>query len=177
MFNLFRFGENFVMLKRVVVVVFFVLLAMMSFACLNVMNKTSIKKVAQSAKNVQVETVLDAENVYEFDKLSEECRKDDMVFCAIEKAVKCTINPDLGVCDKESVPSFVLGKVEDNIRPSKIGFNIVKIKPSTDSQAISVYTKSQCDASWFGLCNGTVIYLLEPSNNGWKVMNIYAIEG
>jgi hypothetical protein len=55
-------------------------------------------------------------------------------------------------------------------------FSITKIKPIPDTRDISVYTKSQCDASWFGLCQGTVIYSLSAKDGVWKVSNVYALE-
>lgn len=174
--KIFNMGEKNNMLKRLLIVGGFLVLSGLAFGCLYVMNNKSIDKVVKSASDVKIVQDAAVEFVYKKGSLKDDCAKDDMVFCAIERAVKCTINPDMEICDKESIPSFVLGKVEDDIRPNEIGFNIVKIKPVEGGRDISVYTKSQCDASWFGLCNGTVIYLLSPSNDAWKVVNIYALE-
>ena len=169
-------GDKFIMIKRIFIVGGFVVLAICAISVLYMMNNKSIQKVVNTVNETKQEISIDKEFVYNKGELKEECIKDDMIFCAIEKTVKCTINPDMNVCNKDSFPSFVLGKVEDDIRPNEIGFNIVKIKPVEGSRDVNVYTKSQCDASWFGLCNGTVIYLLSPSNESWRVVNIYAIE-
>lgn len=174
--NMFNMGDKFIMIKRIFIVGGFVVLAICAISVLYMMNNKSIQKVVNTVNETKQEISIDKEFVYNKGELKEECIKDDMIFCAIEKVVKCTINPDMNVCNKDSIPSFVLGKVEDDIRPNKIGFNIVKIKPVEGSRDVNVYTKSQCDASWFGLCNGTVIYLLSPSNESWRVVNIYAIE-
>ena len=104
------------------------------------------------------------------------CRAEDKIFCAIEQVIKCTMAPELEGCDKEYVPGFVLGKAEETPRPRHISFEITKIKPIPGSSDISVYTKSDCDAVWFGLCKGTVIYSLTQKDGRWAVTNIYALE-
>ena len=136
--------------------------------------KTQITPLAvHSGETVELS---DALHSYSKDNLSEKCENDDYVFCAIEKIVKCTIDPKLSFCDKGSVPSFVLVNTKEDIRPTEIRFFITKMKPVPDSKDIVVYTKSECNASWFGLCQGTVIYSLTSRNGIWEVNNIYALE-
>lgn len=136
--------------------------------------KTEIVPLAvHSSEEVELNDTLHS---YKKDELSKKCENDDQVFCAIEKIVKCTINPELEFCDKGGIPSFVLVKTEEDIRPTEISFSITKMKPVPDSSDIVVYTKSQCNASWFGLCQGTVIYSLTTRNGIWEVNNIFALE-
>ena len=121
----------------------------------------------------------DAESVhvYKAENLEPGCSATDKIFCAIERTVKCTISPELADCDKDLVPAFILGKTEDVERPTEISFKFSKIKPIADSNDISIYTQSDCNAMWFGLCKGTVVYTLTSKNNGkWAVSNIFALE-
>ncbi|MBO5284631.1 MAG: hypothetical protein J6B00_02010 [Alphaproteobacteria bacterium] len=113
---------------------------------------------------------------YRADDLNSGCALDDKVFCAIERAVKCTMAPEFEGCDKKHVPSFVLGKIKDVVRPTEMSFKIVKIKPIIGEKDIAVYTQSDCDTIWFGLCKGTVVYSLSPKGDDWAVTNIYALE-
>jgi hypothetical protein len=50
------------------------------------------------------------------------------------------------------------------------------MKSVPESEDIVVYTKSECIGSWFGLCQGTVIYSLTTRNGLWEVNNIFALE-
>ena len=130
-----------------------------------------------AAQKVTVEqSVSDSVHSYNLAELADGCSADDGVFCAIELAVKCTMNPDMAGCDKGTVPGFVLGKTEETPRPTEIAFTITKIKPVPGNSKISVYTTSDCDAVWFGLCKGTVIYSLKQEGGRWVVDNIFALE-
>lgn len=115
-------------------------------------------------------------HLYKASDLNSGCASDDKIFCAIERTVKCTMAPEFDECDKKYVPSFVLGKIKDVVRPTEMSFQIVKIKPIAGEKDIAVYTKSDCDTMWFGLCKGTVVYSLSPKGEGWAVTNIYALE-
>ena len=118
----------------------------------------------------------DTTHTYTAETLQSECTSDSNIFCAIERTVKCTINPELEICDKNYVPAFVIGKAEDTERPTEISFRITKIKPIPETSDISVYTQSDCNALWFGLCKGTVVYSLTTKNDDWVVTNIFALE-
>lgn len=120
--------------------------------------------------------ISDSVHSYSAADLKAGCLSDDKIFCAIEQTVKCTMAPELDGCDKDRVPGFVLGNAGDAPRPTEISFKIVKIKPAGEDGTISVYTKSDCDAAWFGLCKGTVVYLLNFKDSVWAVTNIYALE-
>lgn len=104
------------------------------------------------------------------------CSAEDKIFCAVERAVKCTLAPEIDGCGKENVPAFVLSRPDVTERPTEISFAITKIKPAAGSSELYVYTKSTCNTVWFGLCEGTVVYALSPAADDWNVTNIYALE-
>jgi len=135
-----------------------------------VIQSEPVSQVAQDKYNE------DKVYTYSIDDLQSGCSADDQIFCAVERSVKCTISPDLDGCDKGSVPGFVLGKSDDVERPTEISFKLVKIKPIPESSDVSVYTESECNAKWFGLCQGTVVYSLTMKNEQWVVTNIFAME-
>ncbi len=163
------------MLKRVLIVSGFILIACLGIGAVYLMTGDKESKISEIAEGKEIKEVKLSFNSYGIDSLKEECASDDEVFCAIEKTVKCSIKPEMSVCKKGEVPNFVLGKTEDDVRPKNVSFAITKIKPVQDSRDIAVYTKSQCDGSWFGLCNGTVIYSLSIVDGLWKVINVYAL--
>lgn len=165
------------MLKRVLIILGFVLCALTSLFMIYMMtNSNKEAEIVSLSSNSDVQKVDDEMHKYSVESLSEACEVEDVVFCAIEKTVKCTINPELSYCNKKDIPSFIVGKTQEDIRPSYISFSITKIKPLPESRDITVYTKSDCDASWFGLCKGTVIYSLAPKDGEWVVNNIFALE-
>ncbi len=164
------------MLKKILIIFAFLLIAGGALFAIYKMKGVDVPEI-EHVKVVSEEKIIsDSVHSYSINDLSGECQADDKIFCAIEQTVKCTISPDLAICNKEFVPGFVLGKTEEAIRPTQISFEIVKIKPIPGTQDISVYTKSDCDAIWFGLCKGTVIYSLSRKENKWAVTNIYALE-
>ena len=169
------------MFKRIVIVLGFIAFFGLMAACLFFLQKkgdaTNVV-VAQQNVNVEQNFATDEMHVYSATDISGECLANDQIFCAVERVVKCTMQPDLDVCTKESVPAFVVGNAEDTERPTEMSFKVIKIKPIPDSQDISVYTESDCNAMWFGLCKGTVVYSLTPSdeNGQWRVTNIFALE-
>lgn len=139
--------------------------------------KSKVKPVIEPmAKIEEVKVVSDTRHSYSADDVTSGCSVDDKIFCAIELAVKCTLAPELDGCSKDVVPSFILGKTDEGIRPTEISFEITKIKPIPGGQNISVYTNSDCNASWFGLCKGNVIYSLSQKDGEWYVANMYALE-
>lgn len=168
------------MLKKVAIILMFIAI----FAIAAVMMFYMQKKAETESQGVPAHEALpvvkeEADEpfyVYKADSLVEDCALKDRIFCAVERVVKCTINPDMKACNKDDVPGFVLGQTEDVERPSEISFKIVKIKPIPESSDISVYTKSDCNALWFGLCKGTVVYSLTTDGLEWHVTNIFALE-
>ncbi len=171
------FREDNKMMKKILIIGLF-LLVFVAALCL-VYRMKNVSEPAMQAKipAVEAHSVSDSAHFYSADDLTAGCAEKDQIFCAIERVVKCTMAPELESCDKKLVPAFVLGKAEDVVRPRQMSFEITKIKPIIESSDISVYTKSDCDALWFGLCKGTVIYSLSPREGGhWAVTNVYAIE-
>jgi hypothetical protein len=121
--------------------------------------------------HVNEETVL----VYRADSLEENCTLDSKMACAVEFAVKCTLNPDFNGCRDSKLPRFIFMEDENLHRPTEISFQITKIKPF-GSDLVELHTDSTCDGNWFGLCTGRVIYVLVPNGDDWRVKDIYAIE-
>ncbi len=168
------------MFKRVVLVAAFVLIFALAATGIFYMQAkhTAIKEKAQ-ADAVQKTENLKAEDVhvYRADDIASGCSSEDKLFCAIERTIKCTMEPELSDCQGELVPAFVLGKTQDAERPTEVSFKVTKIKPIPDSTDVSVYTESDCNAMWFGLCKGTVVYTLSfKGNDDWAVTNVYALE-
>lgn len=165
------------MLKKIIIVLLFILFfgAMAFYGYKLVTPEISNEDIVVTEVGKK-ELPMDELHEYNSEDLKTECSSEDRVFCAIERTVKCTIEPTLDGCDKSLVPGFVLGNVEDVERPTKISFKLVKIKPIVESADISVYTESDCNALWFGLCKGTVVYSLTPRDNDWAVTNIFALE-
>lgn len=114
---------------------------------------------------------------YQKDNLSPACPAESAMICALDQAVKCTLNPDFDGCQKAKLPKFIFMEDESLGRPTEMSFKIVKIKPiSTD--LVEIHTQSTCNGNWFGLCQGYVIYVLVPTQNEgeeWRVKDIYAM--
>jgi len=170
------------MLKKAVIILMFIALFALGAIAMFYMQKKATSEsveateVTVATKEKQQETADEPVYTYKADNLSEKCAVDDKIFCAVERTVKCTINPDMSICNKNYVPNFVLGQTNDVERPKEISFKIVKIKPIPESSDISVYTQSDCDTLWFGLCKGTVVYSLTSAHDEWQVTNIFALE-
>lgn len=117
------------------------------------------------------------EVVYSFDKenLPVECSSNDNEICAVEQAVQCTIEPTLEFCSKNLLPRFIFMQDEGLERPSLITFKVTAKK--TIKNGVEIYTDSQCNGAWFGLCQGNVIYVVSQTpQNEYYVKDIYAIE-
>jgi hypothetical protein len=113
---------------------------------------------------------------YRADSLSEKCVLDSPMICAVETAVKCTLNPNLHICTEVKLPNFIFMTDESLGRPNEMSFKVVKIKP-IHNDLIEIHTDGTCNGNWFGLCNGRIIYVLVPfGENNWRVKDIYAIE-
>ena len=112
---------------------------------------------------------------YESGKLPEGCDKGSDIVCAIDMQVKCTIDPKFAECDPKKLPKFTF--MEDDIlqRPTQASFQIVKLKP-IDANTVEVYTQSDCNGVWFGLCKGNIVYVLSNKSGGWTVKDLYALQ-
>ena len=169
------------MLKKVLIILGFITVFVFGIWCMTALQKRVLPEEVVVAEVNQNESNLEAyedQKVYRYraEDLQSDCLIDDEVFCAVERTVKCTISPELEACDVAYVPSFVLGKSDDVERPTEISFKIIKIKPIAESTDVSVYTESECNAKWFGLCQGTVVYSLSMKGEQWAVTNIFAME-
>lgn len=109
------------------------------------------------------------------DSLSEGCSDESDVICAINLSIKCTIDSKRAECDKSKMPKFIFMEDESLERPTELEYKIIKLKPIAEGQ-LEVYTQSTCNGSWFGLCNGNIIYVMAQKNNQWTVKDLYALQ-
>ena len=133
------------------------------------------KVVAQQSVQKQQVAIEDMVFDYKKNSLQDECKQDSKMLCAVDFAIKCTINPEYAGCKESKLPKFIFMNDESLKRPTEISFKLHKIKPIA-ADLIEVHTNSKCDGNWFGLCQGRVIYVLVPDNDDWRVKDIYAIE-
>jgi len=117
------------------------------------------------------------DEVYEYEagRLPKDCRLTSEMACAVDFAIKCTLEPDYEGCRASKLPKFIFMSDEALQRPTQMSFKITKIKPIA-ADMVEMYTQSSCNGNWFGLCQGTVIYVLIPDGETWRVKDIYAIE-
>lgn len=110
-------------------------------------------------------------------ELDKPCQVNSDMVCAVNLFVKCSIDAQIDECQqsKKRLPSFVFMQDESLERPTSVSYNISKLKPLAGG-IVEVYTKSQCDGKWFGLCNGNIIYVMRPEDKGWVVQDVYATE-
>lgn len=118
------------------------------------------------------------DKIFSFDKtnLTSGCTEESKILCSINIALKCTINPEFSECasHKSQMPDFIF-MVDDSLdRPTQISYQVSKLK-SINGNLLEVYTNSRCNGNWFGLCNGTIIYVIDFQNNAWVVKDIYAL--
>lgn len=164
------------MLKKVIVVLALVVLVGFSFSLVSKNHKTEdVKNTAEQEQKIKL-----PEKVFAFvkDSLSAECLEKDKQLCAVEQAVKCTINPSLDNCKNLNLPKFIFMQDPGLDRPTEISYKITNRRVLVNNN-VEIYTDSTCNGSWFGLCQGTVIYVLtkpENANGEWFVKDIYAIE-
>lgn len=133
-----------------------------------------------SAAKIQSETSsIDKDTVFSFnaENLTAGCDCSSEMICAINKTIKCTINPDFEECAeaKNTMPDFVFMQDDSLQRPTFQSYQIDKITPRDDG-SIEVRTKSSCNGNWFGLCNGNIIYIMKYSDSHWIVADMYAVE-
>lgn len=112
---------------------------------------------------------------YDVSALPECCQLNSEMACAVEFAVKCTLNPDFTGCRQSKLPKFIFMDDESLDRPTQMSFKIKKIKPVA-ADMVEIHTDSTCNGNWFGLCQGNIIYVLVPDGESWRVKDIYAIE-
>lgn len=161
------------MLKKIVVIAALLLLVGFSFSLITKPQKT------ETSEPAEVKTPL-PKTLFAFTKesLTADCSQKDEQLCAVENAVKCTINPALEICGNLNLPKFIFMQDAGLDRPTEISYKL-KNKRVLVNNTVEIFTDSSCNGGWFGLCQGTVIYVLaKPENQptGWYVKDIYAIE-
>ena len=166
------------MLKKFIVIIALLALLVLSYI---LVRKTKISpnevNEAEDVTEIIQETPI-PEDIFSFNKdtLSENCIMEDNQFCAVERAVKCTINPNFSGCQSFDLPKFIFMQDPSIERPTEVNYKIVDRK-SVGNNSLEIYTESTCNGSWFGLCQGTIIYVLtQKPENVWYVKDIYAIE-
>ena len=122
------------MFKKIVTIIGFILIFALATALIFYMqNKMTASESETTVADITSEpNSADLVHYYNTENLEQDCQSDSEVFCAVERTVKCTINPELEICNKKFVPAFVLGKAEDTERPTKISFQITNpgLQPS-----------------------------------------------
>ncbi|MBQ8671884.1 MAG: hypothetical protein IJ525_05110 [Alphaproteobacteria bacterium] len=165
------------MWKKIVVVIALLAIVGFSFSLLQKSKPATVSN-EQTAQPQEVKETL-PETVYNLaaENVKEECSESNEQLCAVEWTVKCTLNPDLAICKKLELPSFIFMKDPSVERPTEMNFRFTDKKVLLNNTT-EIYTESTCNGSWFGLCQGTVIYVLAPSSGEykWQVKDIYAIE-
>ena len=147
---------------------------MLAVLCL--LSACSEKSEEQDNELNQAETPKYEETVfaYKMGELNDNCSAQSPMVCAIDLAVKCTIDPKRADCAKKQMPGFIFMEDESLQRPTEMTFRIYKLKPLNDG-TVEVYTDSTCNGNWFGLCQGNIIYVMKPMGENWMVHNIYAL--
>lgn len=111
---------------------------------------------------------------YRAGELQDGCTAASPMVCAMELMAKCTIEPGRAECDRRKMPDFVFMNDESLQRPTEMSFRVYKLKPLSNG-SVEAYTESTCNGSWFGLCQGNVIYVMSPDGESWKVNDVYAL--
>ena len=167
------------MFKKILVIVLILLLFVWSLSLINKTKpESTVIQTSEGEPVVQVEETL-PETVFTFNtqNVTAECAEDlpDML-CAVENAVKCTIKPDMENCADLELPKFIFMTDPTVERPTEMNYKFIN-KEVQPSGTVDIYTESSCNGGWFGLCQGTVIYVLGQTKKGlWRVKDIYAIE-
>lgn len=159
-------------------IVIICMLALLGFSFYLVSKTKNADRTVVEADVVEVEMPQLPEQIFSFTQgsLSAECTLDDAMFCAVETAVKCTINPEFTGCSAADLPKFVFMKDPGLNRPTEMSYKIID-KKILNNDITEVYTESNCNGNWFGLCQGTIIYVMaRKPENKWYVKDIYAIE-
>ena len=137
------------------------------------------QKDTTKEKTQEAENSLDKDTVFSFEvsNLKPECETDSEIICAVNRTIKCILNPSFEDCEKnkENMPSFVFMEDESLQRPTFQSYKITKLSPREDG-AVEIYTQSSCNGNWFGLCNGNIIYVMKNIDGVWRVIDMYALE-
>ena len=166
------------MIKKIIVIIGMLALVGFSISLL-FKSKPTAQQTPEKKEPLQaIEDIL-PDTIYELkaDNLPTECAENNKQLCAVENAIICTLNPKIEACQQLKLPKFIFMNDPTIERPTEINYRFVnkKVLPNNTTE---IYTESTCNAGWFGLCQGTVIYVLTPINTAekWHVKDIYAIE-
>lgn len=163
--------------KKIFVIAVMLALFAWSLTLIKKSPKETAVAETEDAPVVQVEETL-PEDVYSFNaqNLTPECSEGlNEMLCSVENAVKCTLKPDIESCSKQSLPTFIFMTDPTVERPSEMNYRFInkKVLPNGTTE---IYTESSCNGGWFGLCQGTIIYVLGQTSGKWLVRDIYAVE-
>lgn len=159
-------------------IVILCMVALLGFSFFLVSKTKNADRTVVNADVVEVEMPQLPEQTFSFTlgSLSADCALDDAMFCAVETAVKCTINPEFNGCTDADLPKFVFMKDPGLNRPTEMNYKIID-KKVLNNDITEIYTESNCNGNWFGLCQGTIIYVMaRKPENMWYIKDIYAIE-
>ncbi len=164
------------MVKKLFVILCMLALLGFSFTLLR-KTKSANRTIVEEDVVAEVEPSFpDTQFTFTRDTLEDKCETESAMLCSLEKAVKCTLNPDFANCRKEDLPKFIFMSEPGLDRPTEISYKIVEQK-TLSNDTIEIHTESSCNGTWFGLCQGNIIYVMAPKpENDWYVKDIYAIE-
>ena len=149
--------------------------------CGYLLHKTPKEQIVVNEETTVVAEPKLPEELFSFkrEELVNDCSVENVQLCAVELAVKCTINPNFDGCQKAKaqniLPQFIFITDPGTDRPSEISYKFTD-KKILNNQTVEYYTDSTCNGTWFGLCHGRIIYVLAPYSDGWLVKDVYAIE-
>jgi len=168
------------MLRKIIVVL--CMLGLLGFSCSLLKKSEPQEKTDIQNEEVTVqkeeEKLPDSLYTFNIENLPQECAEQNEMLCAVEKAIKCTIDTNMKNCHELDLPKFIFMSDQSIERPTEISYKFIN-KKVLPNNTVEIYTDSVCNAKWFGLCQGTVIYVLVPANSTvkeWHVKDIYAIE-
>ncbi len=165
-------------MKKLMIVLYLIFLFCF---CGYLLHKTPKKTVSEPNEVAEVVEPRLPETLFTFNKdsLPKDCMIENVQLCAVEQAIKCTIDPNFDKCQEEKnkgkLPQFIFITESGTDRPSEISYKFTD-KKILNNQTVEYYTDSTCNGTWFGLCHGRIIYVLAPDSEGWIVKDIYAIE-
>ncbi|MBQ7632598.1 MAG: hypothetical protein IJS88_00605 [Alphaproteobacteria bacterium] len=165
------------MIKKIIVIILMLGLFVWSLT-LTRKNKTEpVIAQTESTPIPQAEEKL-PDDVYSFNanELTAECSEglNDML-CSVENAIKCTLKPDMETCSRQNLPAFIFMTDPTVERPTEMNYKFIN-KKVLPNRTTEIYTESSCNGGWFGLCQGTIIYVLGQNNGKWIIRDIYAVE-
>lgn len=162
------------MLKKIIVLIGLITVVGFSF---RLISKTKRNALPQTELTSEIVVLPKDAFTFNAENLTPKCLTDDEMLCAVEKAVKCTIAPEMEGCSDANLPKFIFMKDPSLERPTEISYKITNKKALPSNNTVEIHTDSACNSSWFGLCQGTVIYVLaQDEDQKWFIHDIYAIE-